>query len=127
MVDQQQDQQRDRHADEALTVLRGIWSASGQTSAELEERFAATRPKTCKNMKNIGFGGMGDAGAGTEDGSTNTPVDKDVRAAWRRSLERDGKLVPGAQSVGEELVVVIEKREERRVDQPPRDRQRPPG
>jgi hypothetical protein len=103
VVDQQRDHQarRDDAADEALSVLRGIWSASGQTGAELEERFAASRPKVCKNMKNIGFGGMG--GEVVEGADTNTPVDEDVRAAWRRRLERDGKLHPRAVSVGEEL------------------------
>ena len=48
----------DSGADDALTVLRGIWSATGQTSAELEERFGRHPGKVCKNMKNIGFGGM---------------------------------------------------------------------
>ncbi|ODU01807.1 MAG: hypothetical protein ABS81_19700 [Pseudonocardia sp. SCN 72-86] len=77
--------------DDALTVLRGIWSATGQTSAELEERFGRRPGKVCKNMKNIGFGGMpGDP----IDGDTNTPVDR---------LERDGKLHPRGRSVGESL------------------------
>ncbi|RTL61369.1 MAG: hypothetical protein EKK42_35405 [Pseudonocardiaceae bacterium] len=87
-------------SDAALTVLRGIWSATGQTAAELEERFGRRPGKVCKNMKNIGFGGMpGDP----IDGDTNTPVDEDVRAAWRRRLERDGKLHPRGRSVGETL------------------------
>ena len=90
----------DPDSDAALTVLRGIWSATGQTSAELEERFGRRPGKVCKNMKNIGFGGMpGDP----IDGDTNTPVDEDVRAAWRRRLECDGKLHPRGRSVGETL------------------------
>lgn len=94
-------EQRNDPADEALTVLRGIWSASGQTSAELEQRFGSAAPKVCKNMKNIGFGGIG--GSAPESGDTNTPVDEDVRAAWWERLERDGKLHPRAVSVGEQL------------------------
>ena len=65
--------------DETLEVLRGIWSAQGQTSADLDE--GAT--KSCKRMADVGFGEL--------DGG-----DGDVRAAWRDRLEREGKLNAGA-------------------------------
>jgi len=68
-----------REPNEALEVLRGIWSAQGQTSADLDE--GAT--KSCKRMADVGFGEV--------DGG-----DGDVRAAWRDRLEREGKLNPGA-------------------------------
>jgi hypothetical protein len=64
--------------DETLEVLRGIWSAQGQTSADLDD--AGTR--SCKRMAGVGFGEI--------DGG-----DGDVRAAWRDRLEREGKLNPG--------------------------------
>jgi hypothetical protein len=64
--------------DETLEVLRGIWSAQGQTSADLDD--AGTR--SCKRMADVGFGEI--------DGG-----DGDVRAAWRARLEREGKLNPG--------------------------------
>jgi hypothetical protein len=64
--------------DETLEVLRGIWSAQGQTSADLDD--AGTR--SCKRMAGVGFGEI--------DGG-----DGDVRAAWRARLEREGKLNPG--------------------------------
>ena len=63
--------------DEAAEVLRGIWSASGQTAAELDELFGPA--KSCKNMRDVGFDGLADTG-------------KDMRAAWRATLEREGKL-----------------------------------
>ncbi len=63
--------------DEAVDVLRGVWTASGQTSAELDELFGAA--KSCKNMLNVGF----DDFAGSSG---------DLRAAWRATLEREGKL-----------------------------------
>jgi len=63
--------------DEAIEVLRGVWSASGQSSAELDELFGPA--KSCKNMKNVGF----DDYAGS---------DGDIREAWRATLEREGKL-----------------------------------
>jgi hypothetical protein len=65
--------------DEALEVLRGIWSAQGQTSADLDDIGTA---KSCKRMADVGFGDLG----GAED---------DMRAAWRDRLEREGKLSNG--------------------------------
>ncbi|WP_214369917.1 hypothetical protein [Pseudonocardia sp. H11422] len=102
--DQQDPRPADDRADEeqqALSVLRGIWSAQGQTSTELEERLGAGHTKVCKNMKDIGFGGMApDAVPAGPDG-TNTPVDSDLRSAWRSRLEREGKLHPQGVSVGD--------------------------
>jgi hypothetical protein len=68
-----------REPDETLEVLRGIWSAQGQTSADLDDAGG----KSCKRMADVGFGEI--------DGG-----DGDVRAAWRDRLEREGKLNPGA-------------------------------
>jgi len=66
-----------RQPDEALEVLRGVWSAQGQTRAELDEACGNT--KSCKKMADVGFDGL--AGA-----------DEDLRTAWRARLEREGKL-----------------------------------
>jgi hypothetical protein len=73
-----------RDPDEALGVLRGIWSAQGQTSADLDDDCGTT--KSCKRMADVGFDGLADA-------------DGDLRTAWRARLEREGKLNPGAASV----------------------------
>jgi hypothetical protein len=73
-----------REPDEALGVLRGIWSAQGQTSADLDDDCGTT--KSCKRMADVGFDGLADA-------------DGDLRTAWRARLEREGKLNPGAASV----------------------------
>jgi hypothetical protein len=70
--------------DDALEVLRGVWSAQGQTSADLDEACGTT--KSCKKMADVGFDGM--AGA-----------DGDLRAAWRERLRREGKLDPQADSI----------------------------
>ena len=70
--------------DETAEVLRGVWSASGQTSDELDELFGPA--KSCKNMQNVGF----DEFAGSEG---------DLRAAWRATLEREGKLTERRGSV----------------------------
>ena len=69
-----------REPDETLEVLRGIWSAQGQTSADLDD---AGSTKSCKRMADVGFGEV--------DGG-----DGDVRAAWRDRLEREGKLNSGS-------------------------------
>ncbi|HEU5418871.1 MAG TPA: hypothetical protein VFV41_14370 [Streptosporangiaceae bacterium] len=67
--------------DEALEVLRTVWTAQDQDAAALAE--ASGPAKSCKRMSDIGFGGM----AGP---------DGDLRAAWKDRLAREGKLNPGA-------------------------------
>jgi hypothetical protein len=79
---------------EALPVLRGIWTAQRQTVADIEAPSTTT---ACKNMKNIGFGGIADGGADAD--STAGPVGDDLRSAWRDRLAREGKIVPGATSL----------------------------
>jgi hypothetical protein len=74
-----------REPDDALDVLRGIWSAQGQTSADLDEMGTG---KSCKRMADVGFSEM--------DGA-----DGDVRAAWRDRLEREGKLSQDGGSVAD--------------------------
>jgi hypothetical protein len=71
-------------APDALEVLREVWSAQGQTSADIESRGG--HGKSCQRMAGVGFDGMsGD--------------DEDLRAAWRDRLEREGKLDRAAGSV----------------------------
>jgi hypothetical protein len=62
---------------EALDVLREVWSAQDQDSAALAEECGTSQG--CKRMSDVGFDGM----AGP---------DGDLRAAWRAQLEREGKL-----------------------------------
>jgi hypothetical protein len=78
-----------RQPDEAVEVLRGVWNAQGQTSADIDE--ACGTGKTCKKMADVGFDGM----AGPSG---------DLRAAWRATLEREGKLNPDADSVAELVI-----------------------
>lgn len=63
--------------DEAVEVLRGVWSASGQTSADLDELFGPA--KSCKSMREVGFDALA-----AESG--------DLRTGWRAALQREGKL-----------------------------------
>lgn len=70
-----------REPDEALEVLRGIWTAQGQTSADIDPHSG--HGKACKRMANVGFDGD----------------DEDLRAAWRSKLEREGKLSDSGGSV----------------------------
>jgi hypothetical protein len=65
--------------DEAVEVLRTVWAADGQTSADLDEACGPT--KSCKNMKDVSFDGMAEPGS-------------DLGAAWRERLRREGKLRP---------------------------------
>lgn len=66
--------------EEALEVLRGVWTAQGQTGADLDE--ASGSGKSCKRMAGVGFDELA-----ADDG--------DLREAWRERLQREGKLRPG--------------------------------
>jgi hypothetical protein len=79
--------------DDALEVLREVWSAQGQTSADLDAACGET--KSCKKMADVGFDGLADAAPGADTGTAG----RDLRAAWRDQLRREGKLNPGAGSV----------------------------
>ena len=74
-----------REPDEALEVLRGIWTAQGQTSVDPDEPSHG-HGRACKRMANVGFDGI------TGDG-------EDLHAAWRSTLEREGKLNPDGATV----------------------------
>ena len=76
---------------EALSALRGIWKAQGQTSADLDE--ACGNNKTCKNMESVGFQGLAE-----DVGMTASPhsVGSNLRAAWKMKLEREGKRSQGS-------------------------------
>lgn len=70
--------------DDAVEVLREVWAAKGQSAADLDEAFGTQ--KSCQRMQDVGFDGMANG-------------DGDMRAAWRATLERDGKLGQGAGSL----------------------------
>ncbi len=80
---------------QALSALRGIWKAQGQTSADLDEACGNT--KSCRSMDAVGFHGLDD---GTELPNKEGPsVGNNLRAAWKTKLEREGKLSSEAGSV----------------------------
>lgn len=66
-----------RQPDEGVEVLRAVWSAQGQSRADIDDACGPT--KACKRMADVGFDGL----AGE---------DQDMRSAWRATLEREGKL-----------------------------------
>ena len=77
------------NTEEALEVLREVWSAQGQSAEDVEEACgtAHTTGKSCKRMTDVGFDGLAEE------------TDGDLRLAWRTQLAREGKLDPGAGSV----------------------------
>ena len=70
--------------DEAVDVLRAVWAADGQSSADLDEDCGPT--KSCKNMKDVTFDGMAEPGS-------------DLGSAWRDRLRREGKLSTSGGSI----------------------------
>jgi hypothetical protein len=88
----------DNLADEgkqALSALRGVWKAQGQTSADLDEACGNTTQ--CKSMNNVGFQGMADDVEPSD--KTGPSVGSGLRTAWKTKLEREGKLNSEAGSV----------------------------
>jgi hypothetical protein len=83
------------HPDEPLDVLRGIWSARGQTSADLDE--ACGSQKSCKRMQDVGFDDLADDG--------------NLRDAWRSRLRREGKLNPDADTIASLVLGATEHQE----------------
>jgi len=73
------------NSEEVLEVLRGVWSAQGQTAEDVAEACGTT--KSCQRMSDVGFDGLA------------TETDGDLRVAWRTQLAREGKLDPEASSV----------------------------
>jgi hypothetical protein len=69
--------------DEALEVLRAVWRGKGQAAADLD---AEGEGKSCKRMTDVGFDGFGEGAP-------------DLKAAWRQTLAREGKLRPEGGSV----------------------------
>jgi hypothetical protein len=58
-------------------ALRVVWQGTPGALEELDAECSPT--KACRNMKDVTFDGF------AEDGG-------DIRAAWRNTLEREGKL-----------------------------------
>ena len=69
--------------DEAVDVLRAVWSADGQSTEDLD---ACGPTKSCKNMKDVSFDGMAEPGT-------------DLTEAWRDRLRREGKLSTSGGSI----------------------------
>jgi hypothetical protein len=78
-----------RQPDEGVEVLRAVWSAQGQSRADLDEACGNT--KSCKRMSDVGFDGL----AGE---------DEDMREAWRATLQREGKLNAAGGTVGDLII-----------------------
>jgi hypothetical protein len=74
----------DPNENDALEVLRAVWAADEQTSADLDEDCSPT--KNCKNMRDVTFDGYAEPGS-------------DLTGAWRERLAREGKLNPSGGSV----------------------------
>lgn len=81
---------------QALSALRSIWKAQGQTSADLDEPCGNTT--TCKSLSAVGFQGLADD---IEIPTKANPVavGDNLRAAWKTKLEREGKLNTQGSSV----------------------------
>lgn len=74
---------------QALSVLRDAWSARGQTSRDIDESSCGSGTETCKATDAVGFEGLADE----VEATTNTAeAVGNLRDAWKKKLEREGKL-----------------------------------
>lgn len=87
----------------ALSTLRNLWSAQGQgshdvdeSSCESNEGSTGNRGGQCKMTQSMGFEGLIDEVEATAD--TDEAVDN-VQTAWRKKLEREGKLSHEGRSI----------------------------
>ena len=78
-----------REPDETLEVLRGIWSAQGQTSADLDDLGTT---KSCKRMADVGFG--------VRDGGEVTCAPPGGPAGARGQADPRGAVSPTSCSAG---------------------------
>ena len=79
----------DRESAQAVDVLREVWSASGQSRADLEDAFGSQ--KSCKRMQDVGFDDIAVLAWGG-DPPGPPAADGDRQSAWQAMLEREGKL-----------------------------------
>lgn len=84
----------DKPSDEGAEVLRGIWSATRTSREELAEEFGDGR--SCKTTRHLGFAGYAD-----REKESSSGVDNDLRTAWRKTLEQEGKRTDGADALHE--------------------------
>jgi hypothetical protein len=75
------------NTEEALEVLREVWSAQGQRAEDVEDVEDCGDMKACKRMADVGFDGLAEE------------TDGDLQLAWRTQLAREGKLNRGGGSV----------------------------
>jgi hypothetical protein len=92
---------------QALSALRGIWKAQGQTSADLDEACGNTT--SCRSMDAVGFHGLED-----ESDKPSQSVGNNLRAAWKTKLEREGKLNSESGSVRDLVFGSSDQEEEQR-------------
>ena len=82
-------------SDDALEILRTVWSAQEQTGADLDDDCSPT--KNCKNMRDITFDGYAEPGS-------------DLTDAWRDRLAREGKLSTSGGSVRDLVLGPVDSR-----------------
>lgn len=66
-----------QNPENAVNVLREVWTADGTDSAELAEVCGNTKP--CRTSKHMSFDGYAES-------------HEEVGPAWREKLRREGKL-----------------------------------
>lgn len=77
----------------ALSLLRGVWDARGQTSQDIDESCDTGE---CRASESMGFDGLAEE---VEPTSNRDEAITNLQSAWRQTLEREGKLNKDAETV----------------------------
>ncbi len=85
---------------DAITTLRGAWSGEGSSREEIDAVCGNT--KVCRNMREVNF-----EAANFQSGSD---TGADIGSAWRAKLQREGKLAPDSQSIGDLIMSLVDAR-----------------
>lgn len=86
---------------QALSALRGLWSAQGQSSQDVESASSCgdnSNSQSCKATDSMTFEGLIDEVEATTD--THEAI-TNVQSAWRKKLEQDGKLHREGKALGD--------------------------
>ncbi|HLI57332.1 MAG TPA: hypothetical protein VKY26_09935, partial [Actinomycetota bacterium] len=89
----------------ALGALRKLWGDTGRERAFFGPQGGTDAPSGRDTMLDItgglGFGGL-DTFANDNEATTNThKAGQNLNAAWKKTMEREGKLLHPGQSVGD--------------------------
>jgi hypothetical protein len=87
----------------ALNALRNLWGATGRERAFVAAGSDAPtgRDTLVDQLGGIGFGGLEDFATDNEATTNTHKAAQNLSAAWKKTMEREGKMLHPGQSVSD--------------------------